>query len=464
MSEFDLTVYERPRGITYKGISSQREYQLFPEEYFSGADIFIYFNDVLIDEITGLSFVITEDVLPIYTYASYRYKDVARGKRIVEGAFRIAFKENGYLLKVLEHIGQYGFSNPLETIAEQRKSQAYNSKIQYKKGQFKLYEDFEEHINPGGQKSTFSGLVTVDDKTNTIRIKDTASLSKIKKIVYDYVGSGFPSANLSSLKNVINKTKDKCLKQGFIAKTDEEKKAILELKKRLNSYEVITDRMRLVYGNPYILDTSGKNAYVYDSKTAERVKSLQHLIGTSVTGNITLNDIKQLEKGFVVTASKSDILTSFDLPTKELVYRYLKKRGFNQNEVLRYMYYHKEVSYFLSKEMMLDSFTPTGLEQQYAQAELEALKKDEFSVVDYKPFFYSGQYSQKLLKKGFDIYIVYGPLPPFVKANQEKAENPSFNTTVRVIYGVQLTGIKQILAPDGKPVEEYYTFIAKDIG
>ncbi|MCX7610384.1 MAG: hypothetical protein N2043_02200 [Ignavibacterium sp.] len=95
---------DKPMGI--KTTRIQTEYDIFPEDYFSGCDVSIYFGDTWVDDITGINFVINENVMPIYGYASYTYDQVARGSRIVQGQFRIAFKEAGYLHSILSHIGQ----------------------------------------------------------------------------------------------------------------------------------------------------------------------------------------------------------------------------------------------------------------------------------------------------------------------------------------------------------------------
>ena len=51
-----------------------------------------------------LQFVLAEQVLPIYGYNSYTFDDVLRGNRIIQGTFRINFKDRGYLFGLLEHI------------------------------------------------------------------------------------------------------------------------------------------------------------------------------------------------------------------------------------------------------------------------------------------------------------------------------------------------------------------------
>lgn len=96
--------YIEPKGVEFN--KKQTEYQLFPEEYFTATDCHVYFNDVYMDELTGLSFSLSETVQPIYSYASNTWDYVARGTRIVQGEFRIAFKEAGYMFMILDHIGQ----------------------------------------------------------------------------------------------------------------------------------------------------------------------------------------------------------------------------------------------------------------------------------------------------------------------------------------------------------------------
>jgi len=93
-----------PQGQIYT--RSTTEYQLFPEEYFAAADVKIHFGDIWMDDITGLSFKLSEKVRPEYGYASKTFDYVLRGKRLVEGYFKIAFREAGYMYTLMDHIGQ----------------------------------------------------------------------------------------------------------------------------------------------------------------------------------------------------------------------------------------------------------------------------------------------------------------------------------------------------------------------
>jgi len=78
-----------------------RDYQFFPTEYFSGSDVAIYFGDLLIDEILPLEVSLVEAVQPVFSFQSYTYSKVMRGQRQVSGSFTIAYRETGWLHRVL---------------------------------------------------------------------------------------------------------------------------------------------------------------------------------------------------------------------------------------------------------------------------------------------------------------------------------------------------------------------------
>lgn len=99
-----------PKGQRFT--KQQTEYTMFPEEYFTASDCTIYFGDVWVDDLSAITFSLTENVVPIYGYASKTWDYVLRGRRIIRGQFRIAFRESGYLFTILDHIGQ------LKTIAK----------------------------------------------------------------------------------------------------------------------------------------------------------------------------------------------------------------------------------------------------------------------------------------------------------------------------------------------------------
>jgi hypothetical protein len=92
---------EAIRGYETDLSQARVEYQVYPEEYFSGADVSIYFGDAWVDEIVSINYSLMEYVQPIFGFNSYTYDAAPRGARLVTGNFRINFKESYYLHKII---------------------------------------------------------------------------------------------------------------------------------------------------------------------------------------------------------------------------------------------------------------------------------------------------------------------------------------------------------------------------
>lgn len=84
--------------------NTSTEYRRFGSDYFSGADVRIYFRDIWLDEVTNLQFSLQENVAPIFGYASTTWDKVARGTRHIQGSFTINFKESYYLHSVMQRL------------------------------------------------------------------------------------------------------------------------------------------------------------------------------------------------------------------------------------------------------------------------------------------------------------------------------------------------------------------------
>ena len=69
--------------------STERDTNLFLEEYYSVTDVNILLNDVKMDNIAGIGYTLQEQLKPLYGYASRLYDDVSIGNRIVVGTIRI---------------------------------------------------------------------------------------------------------------------------------------------------------------------------------------------------------------------------------------------------------------------------------------------------------------------------------------------------------------------------------------
>lgn len=75
--------------------------QEYPAEYFTGADVAIYIGQRWVEDVTGITVRLMENVRPIYGYASYTYDKLVHGSRLVQGTFTIAFRRTGYLFDIL---------------------------------------------------------------------------------------------------------------------------------------------------------------------------------------------------------------------------------------------------------------------------------------------------------------------------------------------------------------------------
>lgn len=87
--------------------------QIFDLDYFSDSQMFLYLGDVWIDEITSLQYQHIQEKTPLYGYASQLADDFAPGHVIVQGAFTINFKEQGYLWAVLRRYKNMDISTAL---------------------------------------------------------------------------------------------------------------------------------------------------------------------------------------------------------------------------------------------------------------------------------------------------------------------------------------------------------------
>jgi len=85
---------------------------IYNVEYFSGSQCSIYIGDTFVDEITGISFQLSQSRTPIFGYASQLFDDVSEGVVTVSGQFAINFKEAGYLWLVLNRYKEVMSGDP----------------------------------------------------------------------------------------------------------------------------------------------------------------------------------------------------------------------------------------------------------------------------------------------------------------------------------------------------------------
>lgn len=70
---------------------------IYSVEYFSGSQVACYIGDILIDEITSMSYEVVQQKQPLYGYSDTLFRQISRGQRFVQGTFSVNFKEAGYL-------------------------------------------------------------------------------------------------------------------------------------------------------------------------------------------------------------------------------------------------------------------------------------------------------------------------------------------------------------------------------
>lgn len=70
-------------------------------QYYSGADVRVYFDHIHVSEIDSIGFQQAQNVRPIYGYHSYTYDALQYGTKLVQGYLQMHFTESGYLPSVL---------------------------------------------------------------------------------------------------------------------------------------------------------------------------------------------------------------------------------------------------------------------------------------------------------------------------------------------------------------------------
>ena len=123
--------------------------------YWSGLDAKVYANDVFLDDLVTLQYEVQEAVLPIYSYADYTFRSLARGARRVQGAFVINFRRDAYLFELLRLL-----SKPVTTNTAAKKAEDTRARALAQTGTATA-EDFLGLVSPGG-KETSSGKFAVD--------------------------------------------------------------------------------------------------------------------------------------------------------------------------------------------------------------------------------------------------------------------------------------------------------------
>ena len=115
--------------------------------YYSGAQITIWFGDIWVDDITGISWQYNQEKRPIYGYASQHFDAVSKGQVLVQGQLRINFRNQGYLSYIIRQLPRL-----------REELRAYESKESYERIWSSLRPVISSHLRNG----TF-GLTTYQE-------------------------------------------------------------------------------------------------------------------------------------------------------------------------------------------------------------------------------------------------------------------------------------------------------------
>lgn len=216
----------------------------------------------------------------------------------------------------------------------------------------------------------------------------------------------------------------------------------------------------------------------YGVRTAKGVNLFQQLAqipakDRAKNGNyLTVATYNELKKGLHVTGV-------FDTPTMIAVKLFQAKHGLTMDGIVGPAT-RKKLSPNATKTIKethkkegASLYAPNALyEPRVAKYEKEVWGRTSSADDNHRrrTFFYHGHANSAYLKEhGFDIYITYGPYPEKVIGNSGQmaetlvAKKTNFNTTVKAIRNVQLTGVQQILDVSGNPIAEKYMFMAQDL-
>lgn len=462
------------QGVTYAKM--QTEHQLFPETYFSSSDVTIYFEDVWVDEITRLQFELQENLIPIFGYNSYIWDAVSRGNRLVRGYFGIAFRESGYLYRAFEHIGQLQEkARPKLSYmlgGEQVPQWLGNIKERQEDMLDRLKGDVgAQTINQEGYASQEREVITYsfEPKWSNLSLGDRSD--EVKELQLLMVSKRHASLRPATKQSAHDWTQvtswpDLSMGSGMRSHGKEAHVEFVKLlQSRLNGYLYEIGLLQ----NRLIIDG------MFGAKTEHAVRQFQKFANLAENGVVSTYTKDKLAEGI---DTELDCEGYFNVATKLGVCRFQKHHGLSVTGKVDADTQEK-LGISLRVETKKTVTTPTtpssayhpdrGLiaEEDYADYE-EKIWGRTFQSSDqdksHQTHFYGSENQEWLKIMGFDIYINYGPFPEAtIQNNHQIPEKINFDTTVRALRNVQIKAIGQVLDPDGKPIEEIYEFIARDL-
>lgn len=420
-------------GVEYQG--KQTEYQYFPEDYFSGSDVTVYFDDVFMEDLQGLEFGMQEKVQPVYGYNSFTYDAVARGQRVVQGTFTIAFKEAGYMRRIMSHIAGL-------KVAAKPFLAYYLGGQASKKPEWagNVDETIEDILNRKAGMSTDSSVVEQAPSWANIALGSSGdSVEYFTRWI-------LAQDKMNRYKGIYVLPAMASVKKSY--KVGVPDNSLKIYKQRLNTYLVDSGAKLMLHK----LNVTSPN---YDTAFVTALKIFQKNFSKSlaVDGVLGAKTLEALHKGLSVSRI-------CQAPEKLAIMMFQKANGLKVDGILGPSTRSKiKITVSVSKDTL-----NMGAEGEFAAYEASIWSEQSTYEASYNsnPHFYSA--GQDVLRTtGFDIYINYGPLVEDLRTDNKTGDLVSYNNTVKAIRGVQLTGMQQMLSPTGDVIAERYSFIAKDL-
>lgn len=419
------------RGTIYT--KTQAEHQHFPEEYFSGSDVSIYFGDTFVDEAMGLEFDLEERVAPIFGYNSYTFDAAARGQRIVQGSFTIAFKEAGYIHRIMDHIGQLTYRAKPRIAYDLAGDKA---RPEWLGG---VQETIEELLDRAGGQKPVKQVLKAAPKWPTMSLG--AQVPSVKALQETLRTDTAYSVNSDSLTQNMGLPGIKGI-SSYHAE-------VPRLKARLNLY--LYDS-----GAGYLKKRLNPAGNAFDNATAAAVKLFQKNFSKSLSPDGIVGPLTRaaLNSPLAVTGV-------FDAPTKLAVMRYQRNKGL----VIDGIFGAKSLAKMEVSVNVPGPETGVAAEIDYARYEADVWsgKSRYDNAAGDTPHFYNNDKQAWLRSEGFDIFVNYGQLPQTRIQNGKVEGYTTHGNTVNAIRGVQLTGVSKVIGPTGEAIAERYRFIAKDL-
>jgi hypothetical protein len=104
----------------------------FDSSYWSGKDVTVFAEDVLIDDALQITFQVMEQVRPYYHYSHFEATRIHHGTRTITGELTLNFKRSGYMYSLLSYlrqknVGDFSSRHPTEEVDRTVKENWYGS-------------------------------------------------------------------------------------------------------------------------------------------------------------------------------------------------------------------------------------------------------------------------------------------------------------------------------------------------